>query len=67
MQKTKLKLLEWSLVINAVIIIILTLFISTIGQYANYQIIIPLISAELLCVIQLGLLLKIIIPKWKKL
>jgi len=67
MQENKLKLLEWSLVINAVIIIILTLFISTIGQYANYQIIMPLISAELLCVIQLGLLFKIIIPKWKKL
>ena len=67
MQKTKLKLLEWSLVINAVIIIVLTLFISAIGQYANYQITMPLISAELLCVIQLGLLLKIIISEWKKL
>ena len=67
MQKTKLKLLEWSLVINAVIIIVLTLFISAIDQHANYQITMPLISAELLCVIQLGLLLKIIIPKWKKL
>lgn len=67
MQKTKLKLLEWSLVINAVIIIVLTLFTSAIGQYANYQIIMPLISVELLCVIQLGLLLKIIIPEWKKL
>ena len=67
MQKTKLKLLEWSLVINAVIIIVLTLFISAIGQYTNYQVIMPLISVELLCVIQLGLLLKIIIPEWKKL
>ena len=67
MQKTKLKLLKWSLVINAIIIIVLTLFISAIGQYANYQITMPLISAELLCVIQLGLLLKIIIPEWKKL
>lgn len=67
MQKTKLKLLEWSLVINAVIIIVLTLFTSAIGQYTNYQITMPLISAELLCVIQLGLLLKIIIPEWKKL
>lgn len=67
MHKNKLKLLEWSLVINAVIIIVLTLFIAAIGQYANYQITMPLISAELLCIIQLGLLLKIIIPEWKKL
>ena len=46
MQKTKLKLLEWSLVINAVIIIVLALFTSAIGQYTNYQITMPLISAE---------------------
>lgn len=67
MQKTKLKLLEWSLIINAVIIIVLTLFITAIGKYSNYQIIMPLISLELLCLIQLGLLLKLIIPQWKKL
>lgn len=67
MKNHKLKLLEWSLVINCVIIIVLTLFILAIGQYANYQIIMPLISVELLCLIQLGLLLKIIIPEWKKL
>lgn len=67
MQKTKLKLLEWSLIINAVIIIVLTLFITATGKYSNYQIIMPLISIELLCLIQLGLLLKIIIPEWKKL
>lgn len=67
MQKTKLKLLEWSLVINAVIIIVLTLFTAAIGKYANYQIIMPLISIEILCLIQCGLLLKIIIPEWKKL
>lgn len=67
MQKTKLKLLEWSLIINAVIIIVLTLFITAIGKYSNYQIIMPLISIELLCLIQLGLLLKLIIPQWKKL
>lgn len=67
MHKNKLKLLEWSLIINAVIIIVLTLFIVAIGKYANYQIIMPLISIELLCLIQLGLLLKLIIPQWKKL
>lgn len=67
MYKNKLKLLEWSLIINGVIIIVLTLFIAAIGKYANYQIIMPLISVELLCLIQLGLLLKIIIPEWKKL
>lgn len=67
MQKTKLKLLEWSLIINAVIIIVLTLFITAIGKYSNYQIIMPLISIELLCLIQLGLLLKLVIPQWKKL
>lgn len=67
MHKNKLKLLEWSLIINAVIIIILTLFITAIGKYSNYQIIMPLISIELLCLIQLGLLLKLIIPQWKKL
>lgn len=67
MQKTKLKLLEWSLIINAVIIIVLTLFITAIGKYSNYQIIMPLISLELLCLIQLGLLLKLVIPQWKKL
>lgn len=67
MQKTKLKLLEWSLIINGVIIIVLTLFTTATGKYANYQIIIPLISIELLCLIQCGLLLKIIIPEWKKL
>lgn len=67
MRKNKLKLLEWSLVINAVIIIVLTLFTAAIDKYANYQIIMPLISIELLCLIQLGLLLKIIIPQWKKL
>lgn len=67
MRKNKLKLLEWSLVINAVIIIVLTLFIVAIGKYANYQVIMPLISVEILCLIQLGLLLKLIIPEWKKL
>lgn len=67
MQKTKLKLLEWSLIINGVIIIVLTLFTTAIGKYSNYQIIMPLISIELLCLIQCGLLLKIIIPEWKKL
>lgn len=67
MQKTKLKLLEWSLIINSVIIIVLTLFTTAIGKYANYQIIMPLISIEILCLIQCGLLLKIIIPEWKKL
>lgn len=67
MRKNKLKLLEWSLVINAVIIIVLTLFIVAIGKYANYQVIMPLISVEILCLIQLGLLLKVIIPEWKKL
>ena len=67
MQKTKLKLLEWSLIINAVIIIVLTLFITAIGKYSNYQIIMPLISLELLCLIQFGLLLKLVIPQWKKL
>lgn len=67
MHKNKLKLLEWSLVINAVIIIVLTLFIAAIGKYANYQVIMPLISIEILCLIQCGLLLKIITPEWKKL
>lgn len=67
MRKNKLKLLEWSLVINAVIIIVLTLFIAAIGKYVNYQITMPLISIEILCLIQSGLLLKIIIPEWKKL
>lgn len=67
MHKNKLKLLEWSLVINAVIIIVLTLFIAAISKYANYQVTMPLISIEILCLIQLGLLFKIIIPQWKKL
>lgn len=67
MKNHKLKLLEWSLVINCVIIIVLTLFNYAIAKFADFTIIMPLISMELLCVIQLGLLLKIIIPEWKKL
>ena len=67
MKNHKLKLLEWSLAINCVIIIVLTLFNCAIANFADFTIIIPLISVELLCLIQLGLLLKIIIPEWKKL